>query len=68
MTSLAAGHHLGVPQRVGVASAVVVNPSKQMKPATAPSTIQATTPVMISLLVGRFPEAGPTHSEASPID
>jgi hypothetical protein len=28
MTSLAAGHHVGVPQRAGVASAVVVNPSK----------------------------------------
>lgn len=28
MTSLAAGHHVAVPARVGVASAVVVNPSK----------------------------------------
>jgi diacylglycerol kinase family enzyme len=28
VTSLAAGHHVGVPQRVGAVSAVVVNPSK----------------------------------------
>ena len=37
-----------------------------MRPATAPSTIQAITPMMLSSLVGRCPDKRATHSAAFP--